>query len=203
MTDDFDPEVVEIQAQQARRKKTVLALSAAGTTALLLIVGVSVTLSKNAAEAQLERQRDEAAERQAQARRVEEKKAEKTRDRIGLAAFLANAARGGNTTIDVASIFTAEAMDGYSVDDPTPSVAFLENGTVRFNERQIPAAVIKASFVSTNRAEGRRRNVCIHAAAAHDGEFKVWRQFVAKGCDQPGAQERVDEWKTENGFTAL
>jgi len=26
---------------------------------------------------------------------------------------------------------------------------------------------------------------------------------VAKGCDQPGAQELIDGWKTENGFTAL
>jgi len=39
---------------------------------------------------------------------------------------------------------------------------------------------------SRHRAEGRRRNVCIDAAAGNDGEFKMWRQSSRRAATSPG-----------------
>ena len=126
----------------------------------------------------------------------------KDRTGIGLGEFLGRAARGENTTIDVASFFVAENLEGYAVDDPTPRIVSLENATIQFGDRRIPAVVIEANFTSINRAESRKRELCIHVAAARDKERGMWRQVIAKGCGKPGSEDAITQWKAENGFVS-
>jgi hypothetical protein len=193
-----DPELAALAAQKERKKRTFMVLGGVGALILILVVGIAAKVS---ADAEQEQARQEAnRKRDAEERRMREKQAEKTRDQLGLASLIASAARSGNSP-ELSSFFVAEQMDGYDLDETSPSVVSVENGRMLFNGRSLPAEVLKVSFVSSNRAEGKRRNLCIHAAAGYDDEFKMWRQIVAKKCDGDGVQERIDGWKAETSFT--
>lgn len=111
-------------------------------------------------------------------------------------------ARGGNTSIAVASFFAASQVEGYAVENPEPRVEAAEWGSATFSGRTLPAAVVRATFAEVNRSEGKRRRSCVVSAAINDKEFGMWRGLQAWSCTNARLTENLAAWRTEVSFKA-
>jgi len=87
----------------------------------------------------------------------------------------------------------------WQVEDYTPIVDSLENGTAEFNGRRIPAAIITAHFKAINRAIGERRLDYVKLTAATDKDFGILR-YIRSWTDEKTATQEIDEWKKSVSF---
>lgn len=109
-------------------------------------------------------------------------------------------ARGGNTSIAIASFFAASQVEGFQVESPEPRLEAAEWGTATFNGRTLPAAVTRATFAEVDRSAGKRRRSCIVSAAINDKEFGMWRGLQAWSCTNSKLSENLSGWRTDNAF---
>lgn len=87
----------------------------------------------------------------------------------------------------------------WQIEDYTPIVDSLENGTAEFNGRRIPAAIITAHFKAVNRARGERRLDYVRLTAATDRDFGILR-YIRSWTDEEAATQEIDEWKKTVSF---
>lgn len=109
-------------------------------------------------------------------------------------------ARGGNTSIAVASFFAASQVEGFAVESPEPRLEAAEWGAATFNGRSLPAAITRTTFAEVNRSEGKRRRSCIVSAAINDKEFGMWRGLQAWSCTNSKLTENLAAWRNDTTF---
>ncbi len=122
-------------------------------------------------------------------------------DAAQLGKLLRQGAAGDTTTVAVASIFAAQNLEGFTdVESTEPSVIAIQEGTIAFNEKRLPANVMKATFVTVNREAGKKRTLCILIAGAYDAEFSMWRSVIGSTCESTAALKDIAKWKKRNSF---
>ena len=96
-----------------------------------------------------------------------------------------------------------ESGRGYNSEFESVDVETVTAGTINFNGKRLPAAIIKTNITYVNRAAGTRKTLCYFFYQADDDEFQMHRSLALTKCDGSklsAAETSMAEWKGANDF---